>query len=111
MSVVLPEPLRPTMATVVSGGISSVMSFEDGRRLGAAVAEAHLAKLMRPSSECTGVRRERSRPCSGSGSKMSSRRLSSTDDRCSWSHRPSSAHDRGVGQRHEGVERHERADG
>ena len=43
-SVVLPEPLRPTMATTLPGGHVERDAIEDGRRLGTAVAEADAAQ-------------------------------------------------------------------
>ena len=43
ISVVLPDPLRPTIATVVPGSTSTVDVLEDRRRARPAVAEAHAA--------------------------------------------------------------------
>ena len=85
-SVVLPEPLRPTIATVCPGGDVEVDPLEDRRRLRAAVAEADVAELGRaPSSVVTVRSRERSSPCSGSCSITSFSRSSRIRPYCSSS--------------------------
>ncbi len=90
-SVVLPEPLRPTIATVSPGSTSNGDALEDRRRLRAAVAEADVAQLdcARRASSPAAAASGRA-PCSGSCSKTSSSRSSRTGACCSSSQSASS---------------------
>ena len=76
-SVVLPEPLRPTIATIVPGSTLNVIPSSTGGENGE-YRKPTLFSSTRPSIVCTGARAARSAPCSGSCSTMSFRRLRRT---------------------------------
>ena len=65
------------------------MSFKISGASGPPYLKLTSRNSMWPSKLCTGVRRERSRPCSGSCSKISLRRFIKTDANCRLSQTPS----------------------
>src|SRR6267378_1997518 len=74
-NVVLPQPLRPTNAIMRPAARSSVMLLKILGASGPPYLKQTLRNSILPSRLCTGVNRERSRPCSGSCSKISLRRF------------------------------------
>ena len=86
----MPQPLRPTIATILPAGTSRVIPSRIVGDSGPPYRNPRFWNRTLPSSVRTGRSREWSWPCSGSFSKMSFRRFSSTETTWRLSHRGSS---------------------